>query len=148
MAFNGALAVWNLQLRLLNPNTLGRYKNYKTMHFSSLVRLQTSLILRPTHSELKAPVHPACLPPSVLSPCIHAHIVGLGGSLVESIPVDRRVVGSNPCLAVGTLDKSFPHSYMYLWRFGVKLRHNIRAVSGAPLVIVDLKRRYRNIQNE
>ncbi len=34
---------------------------------------------------------------------------------------------------VGTLGKSFTHSC--LWRFGVKLRHSIRAVSGlgAPL---------------
>ena len=32
---------------------------------------------------------------------------------------------------VGTLGKSFTRSY--LWRFGVKLRHSIRDVSGAPL---------------
>ena len=32
---------------------------------------------------------------------------------------------------VGTLGKSFTRSY--LWRFGVKLRHSIRAVLGAPL---------------
>ena len=32
---------------------------------------------------------------------------------------------------VGTLGKSFTRSF--LWRFGVKLRHSIRAVSGAPL---------------
>jgi len=32
---------------------------------------------------------------------------------------------------VGTLGKSFTRSC--LWRFGVKLRHSIRAVSGAPL---------------
>src|SRR6218665_499034 len=32
---------------------------------------------------------------------------------------------------VRTLDKSFTHSY--LWRFGVKFRHSIRAVSGGPL---------------
>ena len=32
---------------------------------------------------------------------------------------------------MGTLGKSFTHSC--LWRFGVKLRHSIRAVSGAPL---------------
>ena len=40
-----------------------------------------------------------------------------------------RVVGSNPALA--TLGKSFTRSC--LWRFGVKLRHSIRTVSGAPL---------------
>ena len=44
-----------------------------------------------------------------------------GGSLVESMAVDRRVVGSNLALA---------------------------ATSGAPLRIVDLKRLYRNIRNE
>jgi len=27
----------------------------------------------------------------------------------------------------------FLHSQLLIWRFGVKLRHNIRAVSGAPL---------------
>src|SRR6218665_2173007 len=32
---------------------------------------------------------------------------------------------------VGTLGKFFTRSY--LWRFGVKLRNSIRAVSGAPL---------------
>ena len=32
---------------------------------------------------------------------------------------------------VGTLYRSFTHSC--LWRFGVKLRYSIRAVSGAPL---------------
>ena len=32
---------------------------------------------------------------------------------------------------VGTLGKSFIHSC--LWRFGMKFRHSIRAVSGAPL---------------
>ena len=32
---------------------------------------------------------------------------------------------------VGTLGKSFARSC--LWRFGVKLRHSIRAASGAPL---------------
>ena len=31
----------------------------------------------------------------------------------------------------GTLDKSLTHNC--LWRFGVKFRHSIRAVSGAPL---------------
>ena len=35
---------------------------------------------------------------------------------------------------VGTLGKSFIHGC--LWRFGVKLRHSIRAVPGAPLTIV------------
>ena len=57
---------------------------------------------------------------------------GVGGSLVESAPFVRRVAGSNPAgRHVGTLGKSFTHSC--LWRFGVKLRHSIRAVSGAPL---------------
>ena len=32
---------------------------------------------------------------------------------------------------VGSMGKSFTHSY--LWRFGVKLRHSIRALSVAPL---------------
>jgi len=52
-----------------------------------------------------------------------------GGSLVDSSPFVRRVVGSNR--HVGTLRKSVTRSC--LWRSGVKLRHSIRAVSGAPL---------------
>ena len=53
-----------------------------------------------------------------------------GGSLVDSSPFIRRVMGSNPTLA-GTLGKSFIRSC--LWHFDVKLQHNIRAVLGAPL---------------
>ena len=34
---------------------------------------------------------------------------------------------------VGTLGKFLTHSS--LWRFGVKLRHSIRALSGAPLTL-------------
>ena len=37
----------------------------------------------------------------------------------------------------GTLGKSFTH--ICLWRFGVKFRHSIRAVSGAPLSISGLE---------
>ena|SRR6218665_1957687 len=50
---------------------------------------------------------------------------------------------------IGTLGKSF--TQRCLWRFGVKFRHSIRAVSGAPLStsrLVDLKRRYENSLNE
>ena len=50
-----------------------------------------------------------------------------GGSLVDSTPFHRKVAGSNPALAI-TLGKSFTRSC--LWRFGVKLRHGIRTVSG------------------
>ena len=56
---------------------------------------------------------------------------GVCGSLVESMPFVQRVMGSTPALAVGTLGESLTHSC--LWRFGVKFRHSIRAVSGAPL---------------
>ena len=55
---------------------------------------------------------------------------GRGGSLVDSSPFVRRFVGSNP-LHIWTLAKSFTPSC--LWRFSVKLRHSIRAVSGVPL---------------
>ena len=48
---------------------------------------------------------------------------------------------------VGTLVKSLTHNYC-LWRFGVKFRHSIRAVSGPPLSSVDVKRRYINGLNE
>src|SRR6218665_3454902 len=53
------------------------------------------------------------------------------GSLVELTLFVRRVIGSTPALVVGALSKSFAHSY--LWGFGVKCRHSIRAVSGAAL---------------
>ena len=57
-------------------------------------------------------------------------VVGRGGALVESIAFNQRVVGSNPAPAA-TLGKSFTRSC--LWRFGMKLRHSIRAVSGTLL---------------
>ena len=49
---------------------------------------------------------------------------------------------------VGTLGKSITRSC--LWRFGVKLRHSIRAMSGAlvSILLADLKRHYRNGLNE
>jgi len=50
---------------------------------------------------------------------------------------------------VRTLCKSLTHSY--LWRFGVKLRHSVRAVSGTRLsihIVANLKRRYINDLNE
>ena len=57
--------------------------------------------------------------------------VGRGGALVESIPFNRRVVGSNPALAATQGPWASPRSC--LWRFGVKLWQSIRAVSGARL---------------
>jgi len=47
---------------------------------------------------------------------------------------------------VGTLGKSFTHSC--LWRFDVKFRHSIRAVSEHFGVVEDLKMRYGNSLNE
>ena len=40
------------------------------------------------------------------------NIRGRGGTLVESMPLDRKVVGSNPALAAtpGTLGKPFTYS--------------------------------------
>ena len=40
------------------------------------------------------------------------------------------------------------YSQLLVWCFGVKLLHSIRAVPGAPLLVVDLKRRYRNSLNK
>ena len=57
-------------------------------------------------------------------------IVGRGGTLVDSSPFVRGFE-SLASRHVETLDKSFPRCCM--WRFGVKLRHSIHAVSGAPL---------------
>ena len=67
-------------------------------------------------------------------------IVGRGGALVESKPLDRRVVHGfefRSSLHVGTLGKSF--TWSCLWRFGVNLRHSIRAVSGGLLSSSGLK---------
>src|SRR6218665_426236 len=48
---------------------------------------------------------------------------------------------------VGTLSKSFTHSC--LWHFGMKCRHSIRAVSGAPLSSSGLEEAlHRNSLNE
>src|SRR6218665_1919107 len=66
---------------------------------------------------------------------------------VEALRPEGRSFQSRSSRHVGTFDKFLTRSC--LWRFGVKLRHSIRAVSGALLSIVaDLKRRYRNSLNE
>jgi len=62
-------------------------------------------------------------------------VVGRGGALVESKPVNRRegrgLELRSTAATQGPFRKSFTHSC--LWRFGVNLRHSIRAVSGALL---------------
>src|SRR6218665_2180263 len=67
-------------------------------------------------------------------PCtksIHC-IVGRGGALVESMPLTGGCgFESRSSRHVETLGKSLTRSC--LWRFSVKLRHSIRAVSGALL---------------
>src|SRR6218665_1746343 len=63
-----------------------------------------------------------------------------------SFHLEGRGFDSRSSRQVGTLGKSLTHSC--LWRFGVKLRHSIRAVSGALLSSSYLKRRYRNSLNE
>ena len=50
---------------------------------------------------------------------------------VDSFQPEGRGFDSRSSRLVGTLGKSLTHSC--LWRFGVKLRHSIRAVSGALL---------------
>ena len=67
------------------------------------------------------------------------------GALVETTPFVRGVVGSTPD-HVGTSGKFLAHNC--LWCFDMKLRHSICAVSGAPLSISGLERRYRNGLNE
>ena len=52
-------------------------------------------------------------------------------SIVDSFQPEGRGFDSRSSRHVGTLGKSLIHSC--LWRFGVKLRHSIRAVSGALL---------------
>jgi len=82
--------------------------------------------------------------------------VGRGGTLVDSMPLDRNVVGSNPILAAtpGTLGKSFGIIYcVYCIRLPVALRRvNSDTVNYCGRerlwVVVDSKRRYRNIRIE
>jgi len=63
--------------------------------------------------------------------------------LVEAFRPKGHGFESHSSRHVGTLSKSLTRSC--LWRFGVKLRHSIRAVSGGLLSSrADLKRRYRN----
>ena len=59
----------------------------------------------------------------------YIHFGRRGGPLVKSTPFAQSVVGSNPALAA-TWGLWASPSLSCLWRFGVKLRHNIRAVSG------------------
>ena len=65
------------------------------------------------------------------------HFGGCGGSLVDSTPfvLKGRGFESRSSLHAGTLGKSFTRSC--LWRFGVKLRRSIRAVSEAPSGLVE-----------
>src|SRR6218665_1510271 len=82
--------------------------------------------------------------------------VGRGSTLVDSMPLDRNVVGSNPILAAtpGTLGKSFGIIYcVYCIRLPVALRRvNSDTVNYCGRerlrVVVDSKRRYRNIRIE
>src|SRR6218665_2577856 len=60
------------------------------------------------------------------------YIVGHGGSLVDLAPLVQMVASSNPTLAATYGPWASP-STACLWHFSVKLRHSIRAVSGAPL---------------
>jgi len=63
-------------------------------------------------------------------------IVGLTGRFV-AYRLKGRVFESRSSRYVGTLGKSFTRSC--LWRFGLKLRHSIRVVSGAPLSSSELE---------
>ena len=49
----------------------------------------------------------------------------------DSFQPEGRGFNSRSSRHIGTLGKSLTQSC--LWRFGMKLRHSIRAVSGAPL---------------
>ena len=70
------------------------------------------------------------------------HVVGRGGSLVDLMPFVRRFE-SRSSHHIGTITCS-----CCLWRFGVKLIHSIRAVSGVPLSSSGLGERYINSLNE
>ena len=70
-----------------------------------------------------------------LRPCIPATLsfVGRGWRIgrVDAFRLKGYGFDSRSSRHVGTLGKCFTSSCV--WRFGVKLRHSIRAVSGAPL---------------
>ena len=70
--------------------------------------------------------------------------------LVETMPFDRRVVGSNPALAATWWPWASPSLAVACSASACKLRHSVNCC-GRELfwVIADLKRRYRNmIRNE
>jgi len=71
-----------------------------------------------------------------------------GGSVVGSVPCVRKVAGSKPTSRhIGTLVKSFARSC--LLHFGMLILTQYQCCSWEHLwVVVDLKRCYRNIQNE
>ena|SRR6218665_3011892 len=54
-------------------------------------------------------------------------------SRIDCFQPEGRGLDSRSSRHVGTLGKSLTHSHSCMWRFGVKLRHSIRAVSGALL---------------
>src|SRR6218665_3398945 len=75
--------------------------------------------------------------------------MGHGGSVVRfgAFCLEGRRFESRSSRHVGTLGKSFTHSCM--WRFGVLTPTQYQCCSRECLrVVVDLKRRCRNIQNE
>src|SRR6218665_3715744 len=86
--------------------------------------------------------------------------VGRGGPLVDSMPLDRKVVGSNPILdspRQGPCPSVYNIYYILYILYTVacsasscKLRHCHLLWSGAPLSSsgLKLKRRYTNIQIE
>ena len=53
------------------------------------------------------------------------------GGMFDALGPEGHRFESQSSQPAGTQSKSFTHSC--LWRFGVKFRHSIRAVSGAPL---------------
>src|SRR6218665_1578125 len=69
----------------------------------------------------------------IIQQCVYVFIVGHVWriSRVDTFRPKGRGYDSRSRRHVGTLGKSFTHSC--LWRFRVKFRHSIRAVSGAPL---------------
>src|SRR6218665_828639 len=75
--------------------------------------------------------------------------MGRGGSLVDSSPFVRRVVGSNPALAAAWGPWKSTSLSVACGASGVKLRYSIRAASGAPLSSSGMaEARYRKSLNE
>ena len=74
--------------------------------------------------------------------------MGRGGSLVDSWPFARRVLGLNPALAPRRDLGQVLHSQLHVVLRRETSTQYLCCVGSASKVVVDMKRRYRNSLNE